>query len=229
MVIVGKCFCYLEVADYSKFDWWALLYSEKLASYFISNVSALVERTLHQGNGQLDKRRNVQSHLERHRIHGNNSIKQCYKCNWQVLISFDGMKKDSNSLFVVHYKDSQSHQKLSTVFLLLIFIWNNNFFYSKNYKLIQTKDPPSILKNIFNIHLQLFLFRLCWTSTNHPKNKILDDLLRKLEIEHVAWYSDKTGNYFQVIFPTTSGEPCETTLHCLVELGIGKKYNSSVR
>ena len=38
-----------------------------------------------------------------------------------------------------------------------------------------------------------------------------------------------TGNYFQVIFPTTSGEPCETTLHCLVELGIGKKYNSSVR
>jgi hypothetical protein len=26
-----------------------------------------------------------------------------------------------------------------------------------------------------------------------------------------------------------SGEPCETVLHCLVELGIGKKFNSSVR
>ncbi|KAL7031701.1 hypothetical protein ACKWTF_007105 [Chironomus riparius] len=66
------------------------------------------------------------------------------------------------------------------------------------------------------------------SNVDLPMEKILDDLLRKLEIEHVAWYSDKTGNYFQVIFPTTSGEPCETTLHCLVELGIGKKYNSSV-
>ncbi|KAG5682688.1 hypothetical protein PVAND_012023 [Polypedilum vanderplanki] len=67
-----------------------------------------------------------------------------------------------------------------------------------------------------------------YNNVDIPMEKILDDLLKKLEMEHVVWYSDKTGNYFQVIFPTASGEPCETTLHCLVELGIGKKFNSSV-
>jgi hypothetical protein len=48
-------------------------------------------------------------------------------------------------------------------------------------------------------------------------------------VEHVVWHSDKAGNYYQVIFPVASGEPCETMLHCLTELGIGKKFNSSVR
>lgn len=67
------------------------------------------------------------------------------------------------------------------------------------------------------------------TLFNHFNLKILDDLLKKLEVEHVVWYSDKAGNYYQVIFPVASGEPCETMLHCLVELGIGKKFNSSVR
>ncbi|CAO1377115.1 unnamed protein product [Diamesa tonsa] len=61
-----------------------------------------------------------------------------------------------------------------------------------------------------------------------PMEKILDELLKKLELEHVVWYSDKGGNYYQVIFPTASGESCETALHCLTELGIGKKLNSSV-
>lgn len=64
---------------------------------------------------------------------------------------------------------------------------------------------------------------------NFQITQILDELLKKLEIEHVVWYSDKLGNYHQVIFPTGSGDPCETTIHCLTELGIGKKLNSSVR
>lgn len=72
----------------------------------------------------------------------------------------------------------------------------------------------------WHLHFTLVLFNSL---------QILDDLLRKLELEHVVWYSDKGGNYYQVIFPVASGEPCETALHCLVELGIGKKFNSSVR
>jgi len=59
--------------------------------------------------------------------------------------------------------------------------------------------------------------------------QILDELLNKLEIEHAVWYSDKHGNFYQVIFPLQAGEPCETALHCLTELGIGKKSNTSVR
>lgn len=75
-------------------------------------------------------------------------------------------------------------------------------------------NPPIAKKNSFN---------------NFFHCQILDELLKKLELEHVVWYSDKAGNYYQVIFPTASGEPCETALHCLTELGIGKKLNSSVR
>lgn len=56
------------------------------------------------------------------------------------------------------------------------------------------------------------------------RSQNLDDLLKKLSL-----YGDKTGNYYQVIFPVASGEPCKTTLHCLLELGIGEKINSSVR
>lgn len=58
--------------------------------------------------------------------------------------------------------------------------------------------------------------------------KILSDLLIKLEVEHVTWTQDKLENYFHVIFPAASGERTETILHCLIELGIGKRYNSSV-
>lgn len=58
--------------------------------------------------------------------------------------------------------------------------------------------------------------------------KILSDLLIKLEVEHVTWNQDKLENYFHVIFPAASGERTETILHCLIELGIGKRYNSSV-
>lgn len=57
---------------------------------------------------------------------------------------------------------------------------------------------------------------------------MLDELLKKLEVEHVIWTGDKNGNYYQVLFPLESGIPCETTLHCLTELGIGVKLNSTV-
>ncbi|XP_039436715.1 uncharacterized protein LOC120418405 [Culex pipiens pallens] len=61
-----------------------------------------------------------------------------------------------------------------------------------------------------------------------PMEKVLDELLKKLEIEHVLWQLDRAGHYHQVLFPLASGDPCETTLHCLTELGIGKRANSTV-
>lgn len=45
----------------------------------------------------------------------------------------------------------------------------------------------------------------------------------------MTWSSDKKGNYYTIVFPLGSGEPCETTLHCLTELGIGIKSGSCVR
>ncbi|XP_058815997.1 uncharacterized protein LOC131679306 [Topomyia yanbarensis] len=61
-----------------------------------------------------------------------------------------------------------------------------------------------------------------------PMEKVLDELLKKLEIEHVLWQLDRSGHNFQVLFPLAAGDPCETTLHCLTELGIGLRANSSV-
>uniref|UniRef100_A0A182SRA0 Uncharacterized protein n=1 Tax=Anopheles maculatus TaxID=74869 RepID=A0A182SRA0_9DIPT len=66
-------------------------------------------------------------------------------------------------------------------------------------------------------------------GSSAPLEKVLDELLKKLEIERVIWHPDKEGQYYQVVFPLAAGDPCETTLHCLTELGIGVKYNSSVR
>ncbi|KAI5637117.1 hypothetical protein NE865_10167 [Phthorimaea operculella] len=57
---------------------------------------------------------------------------------------------------------------------------------------------------------------------------ILQELLRKLNVEHVVWVGDKTGNYFEVIFPLPTGDPCETMLHCLTKLGIGVRCRSIV-
>uniref|UniRef100_A0A182REY6 DUF389 domain-containing protein n=1 Tax=Anopheles funestus TaxID=62324 RepID=A0A182REY6_ANOFN len=61
-----------------------------------------------------------------------------------------------------------------------------------------------------------------------PLEKVLDELLKKLDVERVIWHLDKEGQYYQVVFPLAAGDPCETTLHCLTELGIGMKHNSSV-
>lgn len=59
--------------------------------------------------------------------------------------------------------------------------------------------------------------------------QILEDLLKKLQLDRVVWSLDKQGNFHQIIFPTGSGDPCETTLHCLTQLGIGVKFQSNVR
>eukprot|EP00099_Drosophila_melanogaster_P000991 NP_001036351.2 uncharacterized protein Dmel_CG34109 [Drosophila melanogaster] len=61
-----------------------------------------------------------------------------------------------------------------------------------------------------------------------PLEKVLEELLVKLEIEHVTWTTSKKGYFHHVVFPLQAGSPCETTLHCLTELGIGTKLNSSV-
>uniref|UniRef100_A0A0K8VIQ7 Uncharacterized protein n=1 Tax=Bactrocera latifrons TaxID=174628 RepID=A0A0K8VIQ7_BACLA len=61
-----------------------------------------------------------------------------------------------------------------------------------------------------------------------PLEKVLEELLTKLEIVHVTWTTSRKGYFHHVVFPLPSGEPCETTLHCLTQLGIGTKLNSSV-
>ncbi|CAG9793964.1 unnamed protein product [Diatraea saccharalis] len=58
---------------------------------------------------------------------------------------------------------------------------------------------------------------------------ILQELLKKLYVEHVVWVSDKTGNYQEVMFPLPTGDQCETMLHCLTQLGIGVRCKSIVR
>ncbi|XP_072947715.1 uncharacterized protein [Epargyreus clarus] len=50
---------------------------------------------------------------------------------------------------------------------------------------------------------------------------ILQELLKKLHVEHVIWTSDRTANYYKVVFPLPTGDQCETMLHCLTQLGIG--------
>ncbi|XP_036670537.3 uncharacterized protein [Drosophila suzukii] len=61
-----------------------------------------------------------------------------------------------------------------------------------------------------------------------PLEKVLEELLVKLEIEHVTWTTSKKGYFHHVVFPLQAGAACETTLHCLTELGIGTKLNSCV-
>ncbi|XP_076246601.1 uncharacterized protein LOC143186746 [Calliopsis andreniformis] len=57
---------------------------------------------------------------------------------------------------------------------------------------------------------------------------VLEELLKKLKVEHVVWCKDKENMYYEVIFPVPAGEPCENCLHCLTEMGIGVKMNSIV-
>ncbi|XP_012267637.2 uncharacterized protein LOC105692775 [Athalia rosae] len=57
---------------------------------------------------------------------------------------------------------------------------------------------------------------------------VLDELLKRLKVEHVVWCKDKANLYYEVIFPIPSGDPCENCLHSLTELGIGVKMNSIV-
>ncbi|XP_008557358.1 uncharacterized protein LOC103578156 isoform X2 [Microplitis demolitor] len=57
---------------------------------------------------------------------------------------------------------------------------------------------------------------------------VLDELLKKLKVEHVVWCKDKGNLYYEVIFPVPAGDPCENCLHCLTEMGIGTRMNSIV-
>ncbi|XP_071451867.1 uncharacterized protein [Hetaerina americana] len=61
-----------------------------------------------------------------------------------------------------------------------------------------------------------------------PLEKVLEDLLAKLEIDNAMWCKCRKGNYYQVIFPVSAGDQCENTLHFLSELGIGRMLNSLV-
>ncbi|XP_015587341.1 uncharacterized protein LOC107264023 [Cephus cinctus] len=57
---------------------------------------------------------------------------------------------------------------------------------------------------------------------------VLDELLKKLRVEHVVWCKDKEDMYYEVIFPVPAGDTCENCIHCLTEMGIGRKMNSIV-
>nr|XP_033320981.1 uncharacterized protein LOC117217466 [Megalopta genalis] len=57
---------------------------------------------------------------------------------------------------------------------------------------------------------------------------VLEELLKKLKVQHIVWCKDKEDMYYEVIFPVPAGESCENCLHCLTEMGIGVKMNSIV-
>lgn len=59
--------------------------------------------------------------------------------------------------------------------------------------------------------------------------QLLQQLLLKLDIQHVVWTPAKGGLHYHVVFPLQAGDACETTLHCLTELKIGKVRGTSVR
>ncbi|XP_059488873.1 uncharacterized protein LOC132204399 [Neocloeon triangulifer] len=61
-----------------------------------------------------------------------------------------------------------------------------------------------------------------------PMEQILTSVLSKLKIENAVWCPGKNNNFYQVIFSTGSGEPCEECLQCLQDCGIGQKYSSVV-
>ncbi|XP_043288165.1 uncharacterized protein [Venturia canescens] len=61
-----------------------------------------------------------------------------------------------------------------------------------------------------------------------PMETVLDELLKKLRVEHIVWCKDKENMYYEVIFPVAAGDPCENCLHCLTEMGIGTRMNSIV-
>ncbi|XP_020286419.1 uncharacterized protein LOC109856023 [Pseudomyrmex gracilis] len=71
-----------------------------------------------------------------------------------------------------------------------------------------------------------------YTRSNTPvfvsMETVLEELLKKLKVEHVVWCKDKEDMYYEVIFPVPAGEPCENCIHCLTEMGIGVKMNSIV-
>lgn len=114
--------------------------------------------------------------------------------------------------------------------------WNYNFqltclgsgWSSKNSfdKTIFTGYPATTNSHALILLNYLTLFLSFFGSVN---GKVLEELLLKLEIEHVTWSGDKKGYYHTIIFPLDGGDPCETTLHCLTKLGIGVKPGSSVR
>lgn len=56
----------------------------------------------------------------------------------------------------------------------------------------------------------------------------MQQLLTKLNIQHVSWTTAKGGTHHHVVFPLQAGDACETTLHCLTELRIGKARGTSV-
>ena len=58
--------------------------------------------------------------------------------------------------------------------------------------------------------------------------KILEEALRKLNIEKVVWQIDKLGHFYQVMFPVAAGDECENCLHALTQLGIGRKLQSVI-
>jgi len=61
-----------------------------------------------------------------------------------------------------------------------------------------------------------------------PMEQILEEILKKLEVEHAVWCSDKNGCYYQVSFLVGAGDRSENCVHCLTEMEIGIKYNSVV-
>ncbi|CAD0200926.1 unnamed protein product [Chrysodeixis includens] len=93
----------------------------------------------------------------------------------------------------------------------------------------KSRSIPIHLTQYYNEGYSQPLENIDETDEVFTMENILQELLRKLHVEHVVWISDKAGNYFEIIFPLPTGDQCETMLHCLTQLGIGVRCKSIVR
>ena len=58
--------------------------------------------------------------------------------------------------------------------------------------------------------------------------QLVEEVLKKLEIQNAVWCQDKEQHYYQIIFPRDAGDETENCLHALKEIGIGNRLNSIV-
>ncbi|PSN29722.1 hypothetical protein C0J52_24856 [Blattella germanica] len=72
-----------------------------------------------------------------------------------------------------------------------------------------------------------------WAKLPHhegdlPMEKMLEKVLKKMQIENAVWCAGESGRYYQVFFSVGSGDHAEEILRHLKEAGIGIKLNSVV-
>ncbi|CRL06705.1 CLUMA_CG019556, isoform A [Clunio marinus] len=63
---------------------------------------------------------------------------------------------------------------------------------------------------------------------NTPLERVIQEIIERMEIRNVSWVRVNSGNCYQVQFTLENGDRCDDTIHLLSEFGIGQKEGSSV-